>query len=216
MADSWQASNGLTFGRPTSTATPDFREMNKAIFFIAAMATVLIGTRSALQAAEKVDFNKEIKPILELNCTKCHGPEQHKGKLRLDSKEAALKGGENGSALVPGKPEESKIYTSTILPPDHDDVMPPKKEGHLSKGQTDLIKRWIQQGADWPAGVTLAVVRKVDFEKDIQPILEFNCVACHREGHNKGGLRLDTKATAMMGGESGTGIVPGNQTKSLV
>ncbi|HUR47207.1 MAG TPA: SUMF1/EgtB/PvdO family nonheme iron enzyme [Candidatus Saccharimonadales bacterium] len=190
--------------------------MNKAIFLTAAVGLMINGTFLASQAAETVDFSKDIRPILELNCTKCHGPEQHKGKLRLDSREAALKGGDNGPALVPGKPEESKLYTSTVLPPDHDDVMPPKKEGHLSKGQTDLIKGWIQQGADWPAGVTLVVVRKVDFEKDIQPILEFNCVACHRETHDKGGLRLDNKMAAFKGGESGAGIVPRNKAKSFI
>ena len=190
--------------------------MNKTIFFSATVAVGLLGSAWGVAAAEKVDFNKDIRPILELNCTKCHGPEQHKGKLRLDSKEAALKGGDNGPALVPGKPAESKMYASTILPPDHDDVMPPKKEGHLSQGQTDLIKNWIQAGADWPAGVTLAVIRKVDFEKDIQPILEFNCVACHRETYDKGGLRLETKALALKGGETGPGLVPGNKAKSLL
>ena len=90
---------------------------------------LLVTTTGSLRAAEKVDFNKDIKPILEINCTKCHGPEQQKGKLRLDSREAALKGGENGNALVPGKPQDSKMYTSITLPADHDDVMPPKKEG---------------------------------------------------------------------------------------
>src|SRR2546421_10559708 len=109
--------------------------MNKPIFYTAVLATLLlVASRSSLLAAEEVDFSKEVKPILELNCTKCHGPEQHKGKLRLDSKDADLKGDDNGTALVPGKPEDSKIYTSIILPPDHDDTMPPKKELHLSKG----------------------------------------------------------------------------------
>src|SRR3954471_13106570 len=129
--------------------------MNKTIFVSATIAIGLLGSAWGLSAAEKVDFNKDVKPILELNCTKCHGPEQHKGKLRLDSKEAALKGGENGNALVPGKPQDSKMYTSIILPADHDDVMPPKKEGVLSKAQTETIKNWIEQGADWPQGVSL-------------------------------------------------------------
>ncbi|MDB6031728.1 MAG: hypothetical protein JWM16_2066 [Verrucomicrobiales bacterium] len=176
----------------------------------------LAAVTGSLQAAERVDFNKEVKPILELNCTKCHGPEQQKGKLRLDSKESALKGGENGNALVPNKPQDSKMYTSVILPADHDDVMPPKKEGLLSKAQTDTIKNWIEQGAEWPQGLNLTVVRKVNFAKDIQPILEFNCVACHREGHAKGLLRLDVKEKAFAGGDSGPAIVPGNKAKSLV
>lgn len=188
--------------------------MNKATFLTAAAAIL---SAASLSAAEKVDFNKDIRPILEVNCTKCHGPEQQKAKLRLDSKEAALKGGENGKALVPGKPQESKLYTTTILPEDHDEVMPPPKEGLLSKTQTDLLKAWIEQGADWPQGATLGVIRKVNFVKDIKPILEFNCVACHREGHAKGLLQLDVKEKAFAGGDSGrAGIVPGNKAKSPV
>jgi formylglycine-generating enzyme required for sulfatase activity/mono/diheme cytochrome c family protein len=190
--------------------------MNKSNVLRAAGVWMVVATTANLGAADKVDFNKDIKPILEVNCTKCHGPEQQKGKLRLDSREAALKGGENGHALEPGKPRESKMFTSTILAADHDDVMPPKKEGLLSKAQTETIRNWIEQGADWPQGVSLAVVKKVNFAKDIQPILEFNCVACHREGHAKGMLRLDVKAKAFAGGDTGAGIVPGNKGKSLV
>src|SRR5947199_3301862 len=51
---------------------------------------------------KKVDFAKEIQPILSENCIKCHGPEKQKGKLRLDSREAALKGGTDGEVLIPG------------------------------------------------------------------------------------------------------------------
>ncbi|MEO8427575.1 MAG: SUMF1/EgtB/PvdO family nonheme iron enzyme, partial [Verrucomicrobiota bacterium] len=167
-------------------------------------------------AADTVDFNKEIKPILELHCVKCHGLEKPKGKLSLTTREAAQKGGDNGPALVLGQPDKSRLYTSTILPPDHDDVMPPKKEEKLTKKQTDLLRAWIEQGANWPAGARLVAVRRIDFAKDIQPILELNCVACHRDGHVKGGLRLDTKTDAFKGGEGGPGIVPGNPKSSSV
>jgi formylglycine-generating enzyme required for sulfatase activity/mono/diheme cytochrome c family protein len=160
-------------------------------------------------AADPVDFAKQIKPILELNCLKCHGEEQQKGKLRLDTREAAIKGGDSGTALVPGKPAESKMFSTTILAPDHDDVMPPKKEVKLKKAQTDALKAWIEQGAVWPAGLTLKTVRRIDFVKDIQPIFEFNCVACHRDGHSKGSLRMDVRELAFKGGENGAGIVPG-------
>ncbi|HEY0456324.1 MAG TPA: SUMF1/EgtB/PvdO family nonheme iron enzyme [Verrucomicrobiae bacterium] len=190
--------------------------MNIRVLLSAGAVGAMAAWAAQSRAAEKLDFARDIRPILEINCTKCHGPEQQKGKLRLDTREGALKGGENGAVLVPGKSQESKIYTSTILPADHDDVMPPKKEGQLSKVQTDLLKTWIEQGADWPAGVSLGVIRKVDFVKDVQPILEFNCVACHKEGHAKGGLRLDNHEQAFKGGESGPAIVPGSKSKSLV
>ncbi|PYI80079.1 MAG: hypothetical protein DME26_22280 [Verrucomicrobia bacterium] len=179
-------------------------------------AALLVLNAPFLKAADSVDFVKDIKPIIELNCVKCHGPQISKGKLRLDTKEGALKGGGNGTALVPGKPDQSPLYKATTLSPDHDDVMPPAKEGQLAKSQTELLRAWIEQGAYWPDGLTLTAVKKVDFAKDIQPIFEFNCVACHREGHSKGGLRMDSKVDAFKGGDGGPGIIAGKRRESSI
>src|SRR3954471_9421232 len=84
-------------------------------------------------AAEPVDFTKQIKPILEQNCLKCHGEEQKKGGLRLHTKEAAITGGDSGTALVAGKSKESPLYTSTVLSDDEKAMPPRKKEKPLSK-----------------------------------------------------------------------------------
>ena len=181
-----------------------------------AFAALVVANGATVRAADPVDFTKQVKPLLELNCVKCHGEDQQKGKLRLDTREVALKGGADGPALVPGKPAESKMFSSTILAPDHDDVMPPKKEVKLKPAQTDILKAWIEQGAIWPAGVVLKTVRRVDFVKDIQPLFEFNCVACHRDTHAKGSLRMDTRELAFKGGENGAGIVPGKPKDSRV
>jgi len=160
-------------------------------------------------AAEKIDFALDVKPLLEANCLSCHGPEKPKGDLRLVTREDAIKGGDDGTALVPGDSKKSLIYTSTILPADHDDLMPPSnKGGPLPKEQTDLLASWIQEGAVWPEGLTLKQTKRIDFVKDIQPLLELNCVACHREGHDKGNLRLDVKSEAFKGGDDGPAIVP--------
>lgn len=105
-------------------------------------------------AAAKVDFAKDIAPIFEKSCVECHGAEKQKGKLRLDTKEATFKGGENGDAVVAGKPDKSDAYRRVMLPKGHDDIMPPKGDP-LSKAQQDLIKAWIEQGAEWPAGLAL-------------------------------------------------------------
>ena len=170
-----------------------------------------------IAAAADVDFVKEIKPILEQNCTKCHGEEQKKGGLRLHIKANAFSGGDSGPAIVPGQPDKSPLYTSTILPDEDDKVMPPRpKNPRLTKTETDLLKSWIEQGAKWPDDVKLTVSRKIDFVKDIQPIFEFNCVACHREGHDKGKLRMEEKELAFAGGENGKGIVPGKPLESLI
>jgi mono/diheme cytochrome c family protein len=107
-----------------------------------------------VEAEGKVDFSGEIKPILESVCVQCHGPEKQKGKLRLDSKEAWLKGGENGPVFKAGHPEESDFLQRVNLAEDQDDVMPPKgKADHLTPAQIDLVKRWITEGGGWPEGV---------------------------------------------------------------
>jgi len=101
------------------------------------------------RAEDKVDFAKQIQPILRQNCVKCHGPEKQKGKLRLDSKEVAMKGGKDGAVLVAGDADKSELYRRIILPKGDDDIMP--NEGDpLSKEQTDLVRVWINQGAEWP------------------------------------------------------------------
>ena len=181
------------------------------------IAGCVVTAIAPLRAADAVDFQRQIKPLLEANCLSCHGSEKPKGKLRLDTRAGALKGGDSGPALVAGKPGESRLYASTVLPADHDDLMPPaNKGGPLSKAQTELLRSWIEQGAKWPDDVTLKTVRRIEFVKDIQPLLELNCVACHREGHDKGGLRLDNKAMAFKGGEKGPGIIGGDPQKSPV
>ncbi len=158
-------------------------------------------------AAAKVDFVLEVKPILESACLSCHGPEKAKGDLKLTTRALAIKGGEKGTCLKPGQPAESRLFTSTILPPGHDDLMPPKGDP-LTRTQTEVLRRWIEQGADWPEHLVLQPTRRVDFAKEIQPMLELNCVACHRADHAKGGLRLDERDLAFRGGENGPGLVP--------
>ena len=152
-------------------------------------------------------FTRFVQPVLESTCVHCHNADQQKGDGRLDTLENALKGGENGAWLVPGKPEESKLYTSTRLPADDDMVMPPSKEPALTAVQSDHLKAWITAGAKWPAGLTLATQPRMQFVRDIQPILEQNCVSCHRPDKLKGDLDMTTLAATIKGGENGTSLV---------
>jgi mono/diheme cytochrome c family protein len=108
------------------------------------------------RAEDKVDFAKQVEPILKETCYSCHGPEKQKGKLRLDSLDAFKKGGENGPVVTAGDPAKSDLYHRVTLPKDDDDIMPPKGDP-LKKEQTDLIAAWIKQGAsfgDWKGGGT--------------------------------------------------------------
>lgn len=125
--------------------------------------TNLVFTTAVLSATTtfavgKPDFAKDIGPVFAKNCLECHGAQKQKGKLRLDSKDTAFKGGDSGMAgIVPGKSADSRIYKVITLPKGHDDVMPPKGEP-LSKATTDLIKAWIDAGADWPSGLKLSAI----------------------------------------------------------
>ncbi len=96
---------------------------------------------------KNVTYAKDIKPMFEKSCFKCHGDEKHKGKLRLDSLEAALKGGEDGKVIKPGHSAQS-ILVQNVARLDEDDAMPPDGKGDpLTKEQIGLIRAWIDQGA---------------------------------------------------------------------
>ena len=119
----------------------------KTLIVIATGAVLAAGP--AFGAEAKVDFAKDIQPLLQQNCVKCHGAEKQKGKLRLDSREAALKGGKEGPALVAGDAAKSEMVRRVGLPKNDDNIMPPEGDP-LSKAQIDLLKEWINQGAVWP------------------------------------------------------------------
>ena len=95
-----------------------------------------------------LSYEKDIKPIFEKSCFKCHGPEKQKAKLRLDSLEAALKGSENGKVIDSGKSAKSVLVHNIARIGDEDDWMPPEGKGDpLTKEQIGLIRAWIDQGA---------------------------------------------------------------------
>jgi hypothetical protein len=95
-----------------------------------------------------VTYAKDIKPIFEKSCFKCHGSEKQKAKLRVDSVAAITKGSENGKILEPGDSAKSKIVHNVARIGDEDDWMPPVDKGDpLTKEQVALIRAWIDQGA---------------------------------------------------------------------
>jgi mono/diheme cytochrome c family protein len=98
-----------------------------------------------------VTYAADIKPIFEKSCIKCHGAEKQKGKLRLDSLEAVLKGGQDGKVVEPGASAKSMLVHNVAHIGDEDDYMPPPdnkdKIPPLTKEQIGLIRAWIDQGA---------------------------------------------------------------------
>lgn len=110
---------------------------------------VAIVIANALSAA--VDFNTQIRPILENECLTCHNAANATAGVSVHSREAITK----GRTLTPGKPEASLLYLVVELKPGQPKAMPPGKQ--LSQAQRDSLKQWILDGAIWPQGVTLAV-----------------------------------------------------------
>jgi len=125
------------------------------------LLTCLLMQGASLAAAPvaKVDaaglefFEKNIRPLLADHCYECHSAAKStsKGGLRLDSRGAALKGGDNGSAVLPGQVEKS-LLVKAVRYGDPDLAMPPaKKGGRLTDAQVALLERWVEMGAPMPA-----------------------------------------------------------------
>lgn len=110
----------------------------------------------ALHAA--IDFNEEIRPVLEKRCVECHGPQKQKGELRLDAKTFAFKGGVNGQIIQPGKAAESAIYLR-LLSNDPEERMPSKGEA-LTPSEIAKIKEWVDSGAVWPESAADLAVKE--------------------------------------------------------
>jgi hypothetical protein len=90
-------------------------------------------------------FESKIRPLLAAKCYRCHGPEKQRGGLRLDSREAALRGGDSGPAVVPGKPKEGFLLQAVRQTGEL--KMPPKKQ--LSSRQISDLEQWVLRGAAW-------------------------------------------------------------------
>ena len=112
---------------------------------------VLLGVASSAVAAEQIDFNRQIRPILADACFHCHGPDaaSREAKLRLDEREGLLQVREGVSVVVPGKPDESELL-HRIVSPHEDEVMPPPRAARqLKPEEKELLRRWVVAGAPW-------------------------------------------------------------------
>jgi mono/diheme cytochrome c family protein len=107
------------------------------------------GPAIAAAADPPVDFTRDVRPILERSCWKCHGPEKQQGSLRFDRREDAIRGGDSGAkAIVPGKPDESELIRR-VEAADAQERMPAETDP-LSRQQIKILRAWIGQGANWP------------------------------------------------------------------
>jgi mono/diheme cytochrome c family protein len=138
--------------------------------FVLLLALVLLAP-TASPAADRVDFARDIRPILSNHCFKCHGPAVQKSKLRLDDRAAAVKKG----AITPGKVADSALIQRVCEPSDEDGRMPPPDAGErLSPEQIAKLRTWIEQGAEYaphwafvkPASVAPPAVRQKEWARN--------------------------------------------------
>src|SRR5690606_28201553 len=120
-----------------------------------AIAVVLLA--AAAPAQQRVEFERDVLPILRERCFDCHRAthtdargrlREPKGGLRLDGREALLAGGEGGQVVDREHPDDSELLLRVRLPADDPDVMPAKGD-RLADGQISTLRAWIAQGADF-------------------------------------------------------------------
>jgi len=190
---------------------------------------------------QAVDFDRDVKPILQASCVACHGPERHEGQLRLDSEAAILRGGVSGKAVIPGNGRESLLVKRLLggaapRMPLGGDPLPPEKIA--------LIRAWIDRGSfssvepaaktaegtgnrgqetgqtALPAHVQTvashptATTGSVVFATQIRPILAARCYACHGPAVQQNGLRVDSLEAILAGSANGKVVVLGHSKKS--
>src|SRR5215471_14018821 len=123
---------------------------NKAVLILFSWLPASAALSASLPppASKTVDFIKDIQPIFTGHCVQCHGPSRQEAQFRLDTKEIALKGGELGVAIIPGKSAESLLIQAVSGV--KSDLVMPKKGERLTAEQIGLLRAWIDQGGNWP------------------------------------------------------------------
>jgi uncharacterized membrane protein len=112
---------------------------------------------AAPSSASGTLYARRIQPLFDRSCVSCHGPEKVKGGLRLDTYAQLMRGGENGAAVEPWRPEQSDLLRRITLSPDDDDFMPSNNKNLLDAAEVKIIRQWIAGGASdrEPANVIL-------------------------------------------------------------
>jgi len=170
----------FVMGKRTSAPEPT-RTRTARVAWLIAQPLLLLAALPVLATAATapVDFGREVRPILSDKCFHCHGPDEsgRKGKLRLDTREGALRLRNDLAPIVPGKSAESELMfrvTST----EEDEMMPPPeaKLARLTPAEIETLRRWIDEGADYQphwAFVPLAPVATPPERTEPHPIDRF-------------------------------------------
>ncbi len=119
-------------------------------------------SKEAIKAAKTapVDFVVHVKPVLERKCVMCHNRKALPGHMSLENRTQAMRSGALGAYIVPGHPENSLLVANVHSAHQNVSVMPAVGE-RLTKDEYAILRKWVQEGANWPAGAagTLEIVR---------------------------------------------------------
>jgi hypothetical protein len=117
--------------------------------FVIVLIAAAYASGSFAAEPSRIDFARDVQPILKSRCFSCHDSRRHRGDLRLDVRASTLRGGESGKpAVVPGSSRKSELLRR-ITSNDDDEVMPPSGK-RLADAQVKLLRDWIEAGAVWP------------------------------------------------------------------
>ncbi|MFM8476845.1 MAG: DUF1553 domain-containing protein [Planctomycetaceae bacterium] len=111
-----------------------------------AFVTQVLAPRA--EADDAADLARTAVRILRSRCQSCHGPQQQEGELRVDSREALLKGGSRGPAVTSPDTALSSLLLRSVTPDDPELQMPPKQP--LTQSEVTVLKHWLTAGAPWP------------------------------------------------------------------
>ena len=137
----------------------------------ALLGVVLVASTglSPLEAADKpVDYLSQIKPIFNKHCASCHNAKKQESGFRVDAAKLAIQGGDRGASIIPGNAAKSPLYLALLGKGDISQM--PEEKPPLSKSQTALIKRWIDEGAKAPKNEVIAKSNTVSQHWAFQPI----------------------------------------------
>ena len=173
----------------------------------------LLLVAAIVQAAEPVSFERDVLPLLERRCNKCHHEDEQSGGLDLTRLETMRRGGDElGSAILPGKPDQSPLIQ--VLTGLKEPAMPENGDP-LPAVEIDLLRRWIAEGARDDSTVFPAD-DVAFFEQEIRPILIGRCFKCHAGDEPEHGLRLTSRQGILDGGVRGSAAIVGKPETSLL
>jgi hypothetical protein len=131
---------------------PAMKQSNSASVFAAFVLGAAFPSALIAAPSDKIRFNQHVRPILSGNCFYCHGPDpkHREADLRLDVREEAVADRGGYAAIVPGNPDKSELLRR-VSSTDPDEYMPPpaSKKPHLTEEQIAILRRWIEQGAEY-------------------------------------------------------------------